>query len=149
AALGEAMIVFEHAVERVADVLRGERNDRRGAAERGRDGRALEAVRVEQAAARHLLDVRVRIDPAGRHHPSGRIYLALAGPELLADRRNGLAADADVDPRDAGREHRGPAADDGRKRWLCHRGVLRSGRRTPADAAAAAGSGPKTQCRPT
>ncbi len=118
--LCQLVIVGEHAVERVPDMLRGKGNDRGGATEGGRGGPALEAVGIEQAAARDLLDMGVWVDAARQHQPAGGIDLGDAGAEMIPDRRDGFAADADVGAHGAVRQDGSPAADDRRKGLFIH-----------------------------
>ena len=100
---GEAVIVLDHLRQVHADVLGGERDHRRGAAERGRDRGALEGVGVHHPGGRELLDVAVRVDAAGQHELAARVDLAPARPEVAADRGDALAADADVGLEGVGR----------------------------------------------
>ena len=111
AALGVLVILVHHGLQAHADVLRGERDHRGGAAERRRRGGALEGVGVHQAGGGELLDVAVAVDAAGQHQLAARVDLALALVEAFADRRDGRAADADIGLEAVGRGRDGAAAD--------------------------------------
>ena len=88
AALGVLVILVDHRLQAHADVLRGERDDRGGAAEGRRRGGALEGVGVHQAGGGQLLDVAVAVHAAGQHQLAARVDFLLALVEPFADRRD-------------------------------------------------------------
>ena len=111
AALGEAVVVLDHLGQTHPDMLGREGNDRGRAAERGRGRRGLERVGVHHARGGKLLDMGVRVDAARHHQLAARIDRARARAEVPTDRRDGLAANADVGAHGVGRRHHGAAAD--------------------------------------
>ena len=111
AAFGERVILVHHGLQAHADVLRGERDDGGGAAERRCRGGGLEGVGVDQAGRRELLDVAVAVDAAREDEFSARVDLALALVETLGDRRHRRAADADIGLHGVGRGRDCAAAD--------------------------------------
>ena len=96
AALGILVILVDHRLQAHADVLRGKRDDRGGAAEGRRRGGALEGVGVHQAGGGQLLDVAVAVHTAGQHQLAARVDFLLALVEPFADRGDLSPADADV-----------------------------------------------------
>ena len=112
AAFRRHMVIGEHLVELGPDVLRRERDDAGGPAQRRRAGRALERVGVEHAGGRDLLDVGVAVDAARQHELAGRVDLALTRGKPLPDRRDRLADDRHVGRERAAASGDGSAADD-------------------------------------
>jgi hypothetical protein len=77
-------------------MLRGERDDGRRAAERRRNGRAVEIVGADNPGRRHLLDMTMAVDAARQHEAAGRVDLARPRPEAEAEGRDDPVLDADV-----------------------------------------------------
>src|SRR4051812_27549914 len=72
---------------------------------------ALEGVGVHQAGGGKLLDVAVAVDAAGQHQLAARVDFLLSLVEPFADRRDLLAADADIGLEAVGRGRHRAAAD--------------------------------------
>ena len=111
-ALGGHMIVLDHLGQARADMLRRERDHRRGAAHRRRTGGAGKIVRVHQARRSELLDMAVTVDAPWQQQPARGVQLDPARRQSLADRGDALATDRHLGWIDAGRGSDGAAADD-------------------------------------
>ena len=106
------VVVLDHLGQAGADMLRRERDHRRGAADRGRGGRGGEGVGVHQPGGGELLDVAVAVDAAGQDQPPGRVDLHRTCGELATDRSHLLARNPYVGVEDAGRGGDRAATDD-------------------------------------
>jgi len=86
ASLGELVIILDHGLQRHADVLRGERDHRRGAACAAAVVALSNVVGVHFAGGRELLDVAVRVDAAGQHVFAACVdlLLSLVEPSAMA-----------------------------------------------------------------
>ena len=89
-----AVVVLDHGAELHAAVLRGERDDRRGAAEGGGHRARVEVVRAHDPGRGELVEVHVAVDAAGED-------VEAAGVELPAARRQALAEGGDLPGIDA------------------------------------------------
>jgi hypothetical protein len=96
------VIVGDRGRDRSAAVLRGERDDRRRAAERGGHRAAVEIVGRHDAHAGQLLDMAMAVDAAGQHVTSVGVDVAPARRQMLRDGDNLLAADAEIAARGLG-----------------------------------------------
>jgi hypothetical protein len=97
-ALGSAAawVFRDHLAQGLAAMLRRERDHRRRAAERGRHGRAVEIVGAHEPGRGFLLDMAMAVDRAGQHNLAGRVDVAVAGRQALAERDDRAIPDADV-----------------------------------------------------
>ena len=82
------VVFLDHLAQRLAAMLRGERDHRRGAAERRRDRGAVEIVGADDAGRGVLLDMAMAVDRAGQHELAGGVDLARPGAEPAAERRD-------------------------------------------------------------
>jgi hypothetical protein len=124
APIGEIVIIGKDAIEGMPDMLRGKRNDRRGTAKHRGCGGALEVVGVEQAPARYLFDVGMRINAAGRDDSVSGINFRDAWAKSLAYSGNGLVPYTDVATHNAFRQNHRPIPHNYRVRLICHRGIF-------------------------
>ncbi|MNL28110.1 hypothetical protein D3C87_1497410 [compost metagenome] len=85
-----------HLGNAVGAVLRRERQNGGGAAERGRHGARIEVIRAHHAHARELLDVAMAVDAAGQHPAARGVDVAHAGPQIRRNLHDHAAGDADV-----------------------------------------------------
>ena len=72
-AVRAAMIILDRGAQRLPLHLRGERNDRGGPAAGRRNRAAVEIVRADRPVRRGLVEVAMRIDPAGQYEQPGGI----------------------------------------------------------------------------
>src|SRR5437763_15547485 len=92
-------------------MLRGERDHRRRAAKRRRDGRAVEVVGADDPRRGALLDVAMAVDAAGQYELPTRLDLVRACGETLAERGNDAVLDPDIAHRRVGRRRDRAVAD--------------------------------------
>ena len=113
----ERVILLEHLRQLHADVLGRERDHGGGAAEGGRDGRALERIGVHDACGRELLDMGMAVDTAGQHQLAPRVDLPPCARQPAADGCDRLAGNGDVGLEHVAHGRDASAADDeGRRR---------------------------------
>ena len=113
AALGHRVIVLHRLAQALALLLHAERHHQRVAAERRRARAALEVVGHDDAGAARLGEMHVAVDAARQHQPPARVDHLVGRAQVLAERHDPAAADADVaGDRVAGVGH-ASAADDG------------------------------------
>ena len=95
-ALGALVIFVDRVAQRLPLALVGEGDDGRGAAGRGRPAAALEIVGEHRAVGGVLIEMDMGVDPARHGDEAGRIDLLLALVEMLAQRHDPAAHDADI-----------------------------------------------------
>ena len=108
--LRSAVILGQCVADAVTLELRGEADDRGGAAGQARRAAGDEALLIRAAVRAQLLDVAVRIDPARQHQQAAGIQ-HLCAFQLLAQRGDAAVADADIGAESVGRGHHGAATD--------------------------------------
>ncbi len=109
---GRRVVFLDDPPQRLAAMLRGERNDRRGAAERGRYGRAVEIVGGHHPGRRLLLDMAMAVDGAGQHEATGGVYFARAAREAAPQGGDDPVLDAHIARRRIGGGRHRSVADD-------------------------------------
>ena len=95
-ALGALVILVDRVAQRLALALVGEGDDGRGAAGRGRPAAALEIVAEHRAVGGVLVEMDMGVDAARHGDQAGGVDLLLALVELLAQRHDPAAHDADI-----------------------------------------------------
>src|SRR6516164_1852521 len=93
---GGLMILRDDLAQRLAAVLRGERDHRGGPAKRRRHCRTVEIVCADDPGRGALLDMAMAVDTAWQHQMSARIDLLRAGTEVLAEDRYEAILDANI-----------------------------------------------------
>src|SRR5438105_2607311 len=89
-------VVVYHCHQRVTLVLGSEGNDGGGAAESGRDARAVEIIGAHHAHRRKLLDMAMAIHAARQHQVSSRIEVAPARRQINFHRNDATVSNANV-----------------------------------------------------
>ncbi len=105
-------VLLDHLAQRLAAMLRGERDHRRRAAERRGDGGAVEIVGADDAKAGALLDMAMAVDGPGHDELAARVDLARRRAEAAAERDDGPVLDADVAMLGVGGRHHRAVFDD-------------------------------------
>ena len=105
-------VVGNHIAHRLAAMLGGKRNHRGRAAERRRDRAGVEVVGIPDAHARELLDVAVAVDPARQDRSARGVDLLRGAGQVLGERDDAAAADADIGAEGVRRGHDRAVAND-------------------------------------
>ena len=113
AALGLGVIVLHRLPQALPLLLHAERHDQRVAAERRRARAALEVVGHDDAGAARLGEMHVAVDAARQHQPAARVDHLVGRAQVVAERRDPAAADADVADDGVAGVGDAAAADDG------------------------------------
>ena len=108
---GRLVVLLDDPAQRLPPMLRGERDHRRRAAKRRRDGRAVEIIGADDPSRGALLDMAMAVNAAGQDQLPARIDLACSRAEIFAERRDHATLDAYVANRRVGRRRDGAAAD--------------------------------------
>ena len=108
---GGRVVLLDDLAQRLAAMLRGERDHRRGAAKRRRHRGAVEIVGADDPGRGALLDMAMAVDAARQDRRSARIDLARARPKVLAERRDDPILDADIAGSGVGRGRHRAVAD--------------------------------------
>ena len=109
------VVLLHDLAQRLPPVLGRERDDRRGAAERSRDGGTPEVVRGHEPGGGELLDVAMAVDSSRQHELAGSVDDPAAvrdrAGEVLSEGGDPAAANPHVAVRHVRRGHHRPAPD--------------------------------------
>ena len=107
------VVFLDHLAQGLAAVLRRERDDGRGAAERRGHRAAVEIVGADDPGRGFLLDMAMAIDRAGQHELAAGVDLARARRQPATQGGDHAVLDADVAVLGiGGRDHRAVADDE-------------------------------------
>ena len=109
---GGFVIFLDDPAQRLAAMLRGKRNHCRGAAKRGRNGRAVEIVGAHDPGRGALLDMAMAVDRAGQDETARRVDLVISRREVASQCGDHSVLDGDIALRRIGSGRHRAVADD-------------------------------------